>query len=196
MIPATLHSYALTDLTTVKAVLGITDASKDELLKHLINAMTDNIESICGRRFKAPGSDAVELVNGTGRPDIFVKNYPLISVTKVEKKTSNSPLTFEEILAGDYVKEDAIGRFRLQEGDSENDIQNYRVTYKGGYAVIPVDLEQACISLVSNEFNDRKARGIQSESLGQYSVTYGKNESELDPEILQVVKRYKRISVL
>lgn len=193
-IPTTIHAYALTDLATVKSVLGITDASKDGLLTHLINGATDNIESICGRRFKVPAADVLESLDGSNARDLFSKNFPITVFTKLEFKESNNPVSYKEIVAGDFVRDNETGRLNLLTGNFERGVQNYRITYRAGYAVIPADLEQAAISMVIDEFNARKARGVSSESLGAYSVSYSKDETRLDPEIRDVIRRYKKIS--
>jgi len=47
---------------------------------------------------------------------------------------------------------------------------NIRMTYYAGYAVIPDDLEQACLKLVKYVYE--KNENVKSEKLGPYSITF------------------------
>ena len=49
-------------------------------------------------------------------------------------------------------------------------VNRVRITYTGGYATVPADLQQACADLVGLKWNN-KAGAIQSESLGEYSYS-------------------------
>ena len=173
--------------------MNITDSSKDTILTHLINAATDEIERLCGRRFKQT-THTNELVSGTGSNKIVVRNFPITTFTILEERTDVDPLTFETIQAGDYYVQKDSGVIELT-FDSERILDKHRATYIAGYAAIPTDLEQACIAIVSDEFNARKSRGANSETLGSYSISYAKTETNADPQVREVINRYKRYFV-
>ena len=48
------------------------------------------------------------------------------------------------------------------------------VSYNGGYDTVPYDIEQTCLEASAQMYRDRKRdRGVQSESLGDYSYSLG-----------------------
>ena len=110
--------YALSTLAQAKLFLGITDTSNDNLIITLINSATDWLEKqFGGRRMKL--TSYVELYDGNGSPDLFLRNFEVKTITSIELRTSNSPETFEVVDAGNYVVDKKIGR-----GDRNNRFNN------------------------------------------------------------------------
>lgn len=190
-----LVTYALTDLATVKALLGITDNTQDSLLELLINACTDYIERYCGRRFKAPASDVTEYYTGTGRPLLSTYNYPIITITSINERTGVN--SFVTVPSSEYYHDANAGLIYLS-NLTIKDPMGYKIVYKAGYTTIPNDLNQACAQMVVREYNQRAGSGdVQSESLGEYSVTYGDGGaggvgSESDAFTDMTLSKYKR----
>jgi hypothetical protein len=184
--------YALTTLARAKLLLGITDTSKDALLEALINAVTDFIETFCGRRFKEPTNDFVEIVDGSGGKNISVRNYPITYFAKLERRLSDN--TFENVDATTFYRDDANGLIIFFGNiNTDRGVANYRATYKGGFSTIPNDLNLACVQLVVREFNQRQGAGdIKSERLGDYNVTYRAGAQESDTFIDETLSRYKK----
>jgi len=191
-----LVTHALTTLANVKLMLGITDSSKDSLLELLINSCTDWIESYCGRRFKAPSSAVVELIDCGYQSILILRDYPITTFTKLEERISQTD--FEIIDSDDYLVDTANGRIILS-FETQAGVGQYRAEYIGGFSTIPNDLSMACTQLVINEYNDRAGGGeIRSESLGEYSVTYTVGDTagtEADRFIDQTLNKYKRVKV-
>ena len=197
-----LKPYALTTLEAVKAVLKITSDEFDDVLTFLINANTDNIERIANRRFIAPfvsSSDEIEPENvieeysGDGSQDILLNNYPVLDIDKVEIRTLGGDHI--EIDAAKFQRDDAVGQIHFDKKTVVG-FKNYRITYRAGYEEAPSDLQEACINLVLIDFNDRKARGITSETLGQYSVRYNSDsntQKSVPDEVMEVINRYRRL---
>jgi len=181
-----LVSYALISLADVKEGLGITDSSQDNLLTRYINQATDMIERFCnGRRFKQT-TYTDEEYSGSETQYLDLKNYPVSSITKLERRTSSdySVSDFDDIDTSDYIlnqaNENDYGQIYYPAGFL-NGIRNYRVTYVAGYSAIPNDLEEACGKLVSYLLKTaNKNEGIKSETLGRYSVTYDKGSYNKD----------------
>ena len=68
----------------------------------------------------------------------------------------------------------------------------YFVDYTAGYAEAPVDLEDICIRLVVNRYNQSKKDGsIKSESLGDYSYTMADMRS-LPDDLKEAADLYRR----
>ena len=190
-----LLDYALSTLAQAKLFLGITDTDNDNLIITLINSATDWLEKqFGGRRMKL--TSYVELYDGNGSPDLFLRNFEVKTITSIELRTSNSPETFEVVDAGNYVVDKKIGRVNLGSSIFEKGVQNYRVTYEAGFDFatdgIPSDLQLLCDMVISKTFNLRKSEGISSESLGAYSVTYIEDAVKGDEEIRSMIASYKK----
>jgi len=199
-----LLSYALTNLARVKTFLGISGTSDDTLLTSLINTCTEFIENYCDRRFKQTAYTN-ELYNGSGINKLLLKNYPVDenSTFKLEKRSSDlNEDDWDEVDTEYYHIHYEKGIVENVRNIFERYPRHYRITYTAGYdydnsdtyleGAGAGDLEYACWKLVSKVYQQRKQPGnVQSESLGDYSVTFRK-ESMADPEIKSILDKYKR----
>jgi len=165
-----IHSYALTTLDNLKEVLGIVSDDDDSLLTNIINRSTDIIESYCDRRFKET-TYADEEYDGLGTSFLNLKNYPITALTAYDRNMGNVGDTDWDSLQDEFIKHlENEGQIYYQAGFVKG-VKNYRFSYTAGYATIPSDLEEACLELCSYIFNDKKNKGMQSESLAEYSYT-------------------------
>lgn len=189
MIP--LVSYALVGLDNTKIFLGITDNSKDDVIRLMINMATDYIETQTGRRFIS-GVNTYEKHDGNGTDQIQLNNFPLITPPNVILEVNNSvdnTDNWEVINADDYFVDTATGVITRTSsfldfetaGDADEVLSEvrfshgkdkYRATYTSGFATVPYDLQYACMTLVGQFYNTKAGSGIKSESLGDHSITY------------------------
>lgn len=185
------------DKQLVKDYLEISAATYDTLITNLITRVCAFIESYCDRTFtNATYTD--EIYSG-GKKFIFLKNYPVTEFTKIEYKSgSNSSPTWTAFTVNDY---DLIDERKLRRAGGfapgENavwpaGVNNIRITYKAGYAVVPSDLEQLIIELVAKKFNQRKSDGINNESVEGVSIGWTKT---LSPEQKIVLNKFRKITV-
>jgi hypothetical protein len=59
--------------------------------------------------------------------------------------------------------------------------RNVLLHYVGGYETVPYDIEQVCLEAAAQMYRDRKRdRGVQSESLGDYSYSLGSATATVD----------------
>jgi len=188
-----LATYALTTLARVKTLLNISGSTYDTLLEDIINAVTDAIENQCSRRF-AETTHTEEQIDGTGKPSLFVKFYPITIFTKLEVRTGKT--TWVEVDSDDYRINSDTGELQLT-GDTREGFRNYRATYDAGFTTIPYDLDMAAAQMAAHEFNTRGQGGgqIESESLGDYTVSYRKGTDESDKFIDGVIEKYKKYKV-
>lgn len=193
-----LETYALTTVALVKTYLGISVSTYDTLIEDLIDACTDWFEHECGgRRFFSAGADVTEYYDGgdgRSKTRIFAKKYPIISVTSISYNSSgnySSPTWTAFSASTEYIRKDASGEIYFPGGLPQG-MQNLRLIYQGGFAVIPNDLDLACRKMVAKEFNKRKSQGATNESIGGGSITW--NE-DLDPSITRLVNYYKTYNV-
>lgn len=183
-----LVSYALVSLDNTKTFLGISDHTKDEKLKLLINMATDYIESQTGRRFVSTVHTQEEF-DGTGSNQISLKHFPVITFTLLEvNNSSNNTDSWTTIDASNYWVDSDTGIITKTSGfidfadtDDEETLSDtpfqrgknrYRATYTTGYSTVPYDIQFACMTLVGQLLNSASSAGIKSESLGDHSITY------------------------
>lgn len=195
-----IYPFALTSLTRLKSRLGITDSSQDTVLTQLINECTDVIQGFCARRFIETTYENEAYDGGDGlRTSLMLNNFPVSSITRLQERagTPDNP-TWNDVSAANY--EPVNGQpaivgvraafvtltgiiktyFYLTYG-----VNNYRVSYVAGYKInfdnegnlllhnLPTDLTGACEQLCAAMYNIRKNAGVESESLGAHSVTWG-----------------------
>jgi len=169
-----LESYALITLDNLKEVLGITDNTQNSLLTNIINRATDIIESYCGNRRFASTTYTNQEYDGTGTCFINARHYPITAMTAYEKNQGSAGTADWSTLQNDYIKyiDDGHGpgQFYYQMGFVRG-VRNYRFSYTAGYTTIPHDLEEACLEICVWIYKDRQNKGMQSESLGEYSYT-------------------------
>ena len=123
-------------------------------------------------------------------------NSGLLTISGV---VTQNVITFDEVITDDAVDDNVIiSRFRelwvnddqIDEDDfevNEDHIyynggfaeghNNIRMTYYAGYAAIPGDIEAKCLELVKMGYE--KNKGVKSEKLGPYSITFFDSEAEM-----------------
>lgn len=180
---ADLVSYSLISLDTLKEALEITGNEDDSLLRALINRATDIIESYCnGRRFISTAYTNEEY-DGKGSDYLNLKHYPVTTLTSIDRRIGDFANPSWGALSNSFYKliddgERGPGQVYYS-GKFVRGVRNYRVTYTAGFATIPNDLQQACITLVAFLKNQTKATGMKSETLGRYSYTKSDEEKDI-----------------
>jgi hypothetical protein len=125
------------------------------------------IENYCKRKF-ASATYTREEYMGSGTQYLNLKNYPIVTFSKIEENTATveapSWSTMTEVYA---IAESGLlyyrgGFFPLE--------REYRVTYTAGYSPIPSDIQYCIDTLSSYLERDISAQvGIKKETLGEYS---------------------------
>ena len=200
---------ALTTLARSKSYLDITGTSKDLILTMLILAASKFVEETkCHRKFKRQ-TFTNELYNGKGQKRLWLKNPPIISgqtFTLQERVNTANDGDWNTVDGEDYFIDYEKGCITMVAGVFADGIQNYRVTYTGGYYLpsdslyqdgtdddkdLPYDLELAVLDLVSSMYSDRTSGGIAREKVGQVEVEYVTEAAE-DPVIKRTLDKYAR----
>ena len=169
-------AWALTSRANLKELLDIAsgDTSKDTLLDNLINRATYLIESYCNNRRFASTVYTSQEYDGTGTYYINLRHFPVTALSAQQRNHGTIGSADWNDLESDFVKlidnGEGPGQVFYQPGFFKG-VRNYRFSYTAGYTTIPYDLEQACLELCSYMYNDRKAKGMKSETLGEYSYT-------------------------
>ncbi len=159
----------LTQLSTVKARLGLTTTSDDGILTNMITAVSARFDQICRRTF-ARTVDATQEFNADDT-EIAPMAYPLESVGSFALKTSEVSGWIAVSPDPDYlVRRDCVISLTVRLGTWR---QTARVTYTGGYVLpgttpsagqtaLPSDVEQACVEQVAYWYQNRANLGLTS----------------------------------
>ena len=211
-----LVEHALTTLETVKEELSISDNDNDALLMRYINSASDFIIKYVERDLvKKAYTD--ERYSGNSSVEIYLKNYPIVSIEKIEidnyelvESDEDYELSEEDKKVGRIYRELIWPRVSKVYGDLtntryEDDERNITISYTAGYCTpkqedaeectrdLPYDLEDVCIGLVSRRYNIHcaGAQGQSNIAIGQFKTTW---LSIIDDEYKAVLEKYKRRS--
>lgn len=242
---------ALTTLSNVKTVLGITGSAQDTLLNLLIAQASTIINNYCGRTLEQT-TGIIEYLSGNGYPDLSLRFRPVTAITEVRMDpngvwgqgtgfAADTVLTagtdYVLVLDGDSQKDGRFsncGLLRRLGADSGasngwpswNSTRGYlsnvgriggswtpgegnvKVTYTGGYATIPADLDAAAVELVAWQKRNMPLGGaaLSNESLGDYSYTIAASAAGASAEnalasagemgsIRQILARYRELQI-
>ena len=189
---------ALCSTGQVKDYLKITGATWDALIGELIDGVTDSIQSDTKRKFKQ-ATYTNEDYNGNGTRILILKNYPIISVASLYDDVNRDFGASTLIAAADYIVWKDEGEIELVEEKFTTGVGNVRITYDAGFAVIPQDLRDACREEAAGIFERSKkgkaALGLDSASDEGGSESYVALQDGFLPQTLQVLKRYRRLTI-
>lgn len=203
----TLETYALTQVNDVKSIIDIAAGTTtwDQTFIELTNGATQWIENYLGGRrlgyqMTAPtyteyfDCDDSEDDGGTQKW-IYLKNFPVVSITSIKYRTGQSTYTaFDSTAYETYTERGGIYFY----GGIPKGKKVIEVVYTAGYRIdwttqgnhtLPHDLTLACRKMVLKEFSKRKAQGLTAESVGGASISWNEN---VGPDILEILGRYKR----
>jgi uncharacterized phiE125 gp8 family phage protein len=194
------------DLTTkskVKAYLGISGITHDTLLDELIKNATASIERFCNRSFtEASYTEYFDTVGGNSK--IFLRNYPVASLTSVKYRSGTwGAITWESLNVNDYILNDnGKVAFSFPFPDAEKYLQ---IVYTGGYKIdftdeldisahtLPFDLTQVATEIVAQSFNLRTSVGISNESTEGQSITY--KDSDVTKQYQSRLLAFRNINI-
>jgi len=153
---------ALATLAALKEYLELTGSGHDARLTALLARSDTFVKSFTKRALEVPANDVTEYYDGNFTDTIFLREFPIVSVTSVHDDTARVFGADTLIAAADYVIVNDPGYIRYLYGlRFAKGAQNVKVIYKGGYSTIPKDLEMASIYAAAFWFEERKniARG-------------------------------------
>ena len=195
---ATLASNTWLSLADTKEYLGISsgDTDNDDLIINMINRATTLVETYLDRVILT-ATYTNEVYEGTGSPYLFLRQYPVTALTSIDYRTENYQSSYETLDTTEYDYRADNGVVR-RNANFRSVPAEYRVTYTAGYAAasVPQDLSLAVLDLISYLWNQRKSKGIQSERLGEYSVTWFEGARSIrESGAFAILEPYRRINV-
>ena len=183
----------LTTLVNLKQWLNIVSTVDDTLLARLITATSQYIQMWLNRTI--PLTSYSDYRDGSDGLSMVLKNYPIVSISSLTVDGNVIPASIPSppgaLDPPGYVFDQfAIymvgGTYSFTRG-----YQNVFIQYQAGYAVIPSEIEQACIELASRRYRERDRIGQVSKNIGGEIVTY--DQKGLSDAIQSVLSDYQRV---
>lgn len=161
-MPCSPSSNAITTVDRVKLELGITDVSKDEIICEKINAYSDAIEGLLGRKLQV--DDYVETYPGSNDQHLLIDNFPINNI--VSLSVNDEVLDTDDYKIVGYLREmifkddgweqinyvSGMSRSMAQFSKHTIDIEynaGYVMPNDGGTRTLPYDIEQVILDFIS-----------------------------------------------
>ena len=187
----------LTQLSTVKTRLGLTDTTYDTILTNFIKHASGRFDLQCHRHF-ARLEDATEEF-GAERTELALSRYPVEAVTKFELKTNETDGWTEQTSVEYLLRHQCVLSLRTRLGSAR---QVLRVTYTGGYVLpgttpdpgqeaLPDEIEQACVEQVAYWFQSKDRLGVIT-SMETGVAFYQFSQLDLLMHVKEILERYRR----
>lgn len=191
---ATLATLALIELNELKDYLGFstTQTTFDGIMTDFINSASSRIEQFTNRYWQP--REVVSLYSGAGIDTIYVREYPIKDVTKIEYLDDDG-VTFTELVE-DYEVEIGFEQNKviLRGATFPSGHKNIRLTLDVGVEEIPYDVQMVCKELAALYYYDSKVGerrlGVQSESIAS-SGSLGRTFNTTDP--IEKLLPYRRV---
>jgi hypothetical protein len=196
-------STGLTTLAAVKAELQITGNAEDAYLEEQILRVSAAITTYLNVATSNTGSRTLfkeTLVETVRYPvkRMVLSRYPVTSIASlVEDGTTVDPTLYE--VDGAY---GIVTRYDANSYKRDWCFRKCVITYDGGFATIPKDIEDACIGIIKGVRSARTRDPlVKSEDIpGVLSTTYwvgavGQAQGEFPPEIAAKLDGYRNIPI-
>lgn len=164
------------DLTTTarfKTYKNITVSTYDTAIGYLVTAVSHFITLYCER--ESFHSDTYTTTfDGTGRRSFFLPETPITALTTVLFDANEATTDSHTGSEFDYNAKTGEIRFKPTATNARSfnkGFQNLTITYTGGYATIPANLELACWRAIEFYFNASQTNAnVKREKIGDYEI--------------------------
>jgi Phage gp6-like head-tail connector protein len=182
----------LTTLADVKQYANVTTATDDALLTRMITAASAFIQIYINRTFMQ--QSYTDVIDGFGGKQVQTQNYPIQSVSSVTVDGLVIPAAPAAALRVSGWQGYVFDNFQisLQGYCFTNGFQNIVIAYTAGYAVIPFDIAQACIEMISLRYKERDRIGFVSKSIGGEMVTF--SVKDMPASTATLLLQYRRVA--
>ena len=162
----------------VEAFLQVSIAEAEQIVsvERALTEATAAIRNYCHQYLEAVADDEITLDSGGGAR-LFLPELPVVEVSAVVEDGESLDVD-DDYKMGQWGILHRVGR-KWAAG-----IQIVTITYSHGYATLPDDLIAVCTRAAARGFqsglraaDDEAVVGVQAKSLGDYSVTYGSEQS-------------------
>jgi len=154
-------------------------SSEQAYVAALITVAEEYLQDRFWNRQIAAATYTDEKYDGTGEPQIFVKNLPLNSVTDIDIVATSftGTSTTTTYAATKFDIQTNIGKIRFKPGSFLTEcggifthgFQNIHITYNGGFSPVPETIKLLIAKFVIHAYNPGLEEGlIEKEKLGEY----------------------------
>lgn len=179
----------LTTLANVKQYLNITTTTDDALFTRLITAASTFIQSWLSSYVLQ--QSYTETRNGKDTHILNFANFPVTAVASVTIDGFAVPPSPGVNQAG-YVFDQ--NQLYLYDHKFRRGIQNVTFSYIAGYVTVPLDIEQACIELVSLRYSEKNRIGQVSKSIGGEVVAF--TQKDMAASTQTALQPYRRVALI
>lgn len=196
--PANGYSPSPKDLTTVADVMSYLDikppvdtalaAAQAQLIQRLVTSSSVFIQTHLNRDLAAGIVVLTENRNGNGNQIMPFYDFPVSSVGSVSINDQSIPESISATDSGFTFSGTALylrGCYRFVKG-----VRNIQFSYSAGYATVPEDVSQVCVSLCSRWYKDRQRVGISSKGMGTENIVFTK--TDLTDEFKSLLRQYQK----
>lgn len=175
-----------------KAYFGISSSNSDSQIDFLIPKVSDLVKNYCRRTFVDYVNDTkVETTSGGYGSKLFMKEYPLLSVSSVDYSSDYGQTYTSLVEYTDYVVDTEEGTIVSLIGDWPKAINGYQISYTAGYETIPEDLKLAVLDLIKYYIsNDMAVHSPKAPGTNSVQVEYV-TTTALPSHIKRVLDLYK-----
>lgn len=163
-------------MALAEIIAALVDTDLDSVLEGLTQRAIDSVQRELDWYFCAPRA-AVETLDGTGTRELWIRQPPadgaVIVSTRSGIRSDWTTVSADDYELGGYgsILE---GRGLFHASEWTKGLRNYRAEYLEGFTVMPGDVEQLIIDIVTTAWKDRSTNlGMNSEKIGDYAYTRG-----------------------
>jgi hypothetical protein len=175
-MPIAIQSNALVDLTLAKLYLKIPtlETSQDDIVTFWINTASDRIEQETRRKLKE--QSFTEFHHGRSSNIVMLKQFPIALVPFPQVFIDNSAdFGAETEVDADSIRvADDGNSLVLLDRKFPNGYQNIKVVYTAGFSVVPSDIQNACLWMITWYHKAREGGDIgrESKSKGDETISF------------------------
>lgn len=197
-------------LDDVKSFLHMPESNTDDdkLIQLLITAFSRYVLNRTGQTSFKQVNTYTEYYDGNGRQKMFLRNYPIVSITSLIIGSYSVPQSQDTVSPGFYIEDTRKSvAFRyspnwmlpqLNQGlfpySFVTGQGNIQVTYTAGYQSVPFDLQEACLEAIATNYRRKDWIDLMSRSVsiqgGAGTTTF--RSWELPPHAEAVINFYSR----
>jgi hypothetical protein len=177
----------LISLDEYKIYATIKSVEYDEKINAIISYVSSLVRTYCARNLIIE-DPIVEYYNG-GSSSVYTKEFPIVSITSIEYSTDYGQNYTSLVEFTDYVVNKAKDQLFLITEDEVELPNKYRITYIGGYEVIPQDLKIAILDLIDYYYKNETVPKRMSNFV---TIEYVKT-TDFPPHIKRILDLYRAI---
>ena len=173
-----------------------------EYVDNIINTSSQFIENYCNRKFVS--QTFTEYYDGNNENKLLLTNFPVTVFTSLQLWDYQNQIVQETYVVHSdyevYLEEGII----YKAGYFLYGHKNYKTIYVAGYtaSTMPDDIKTAVFELSKLAYYKTDKQGIESETIGRYSVSYGSNSNAtyfmgvaVPAYILSLLAPYRRLDL-